>query len=193
MHLIIYGPEGSGKGTQAKMLGEFFNLPVFSTGDLVREEAIKNQGKLGETCRKILKGGYYLSDEEIITLLRNKLKSQEAKKGFILDGFPRTLKQAKILQEEVVKYGYQMDRFIYLHISDEEAMKRLVKRKRKLYQGSSQLHDTPERISQRLQIYHKEEKGILELFQKKNLVLTIDGDKSQEEVFSMIKQGLKSN
>lgn len=190
MHLVIYGPEGSGKGTQAKLLGELLKLPIYSTGDLVRETATKDKGRLGESCRKILTQGYYLSDREIFILLRNKLKTKEAKEGFILDGFPRTLKQAKFLLKEVKKYGYQIDRFIYLNITDKEAMKRLVKRKRKLYEGSCELHDTPKRIMQRLKIYRDQEKEILGLFRKKNIILSVDGSKTQDKVFSTVIKGL---
>ncbi|MBI4990618.1 nucleoside monophosphate kinase [Candidatus Gottesmanbacteria bacterium] len=191
MHIIIYGPEGSGKGTQAKLLGDFLNLPVFTAGDLVREAAIKNKGELGNAARLALTSGKYLSDKDMFELLREKLATKQAKKGFILDGFPRNLDQAKFLLRETQKSEYKIDKLIYLKLSDEEAQKRLLKRKRPLFTGSKLLHDTPERILQRLKTYRQLEEPVLKLFREKKLVLEIEGDNTPEIVFKNILQGLK--
>ena len=190
MHIVVYGPEGSGKGTQAKILGEFLKLPVYTTGDLVREAAQNDLGEIGKGARNALSSGCYLSDEEVFILLQQRLSTTSAKCGFILDGFPRTLAQAKLLLQAVKKYGYRIDKLIYINISDEVATTRLLKRKRPIFPGSLILHDTPERINQRLKIYRRLEKDVLRFFREKNILIEIDGNNTPEKVFKDILQRL---
>lgn len=191
MHLILYGSEGSGKGTQAKLLSKLLGLPIYNAGDLVREAATKDEGPIGDVCREALSFGEYLSDSDIFLLFGKKLKSTQAKKGFILDGFPRTLAQAKFLLKKTAKYGYKIDKLIYLKISDKEAFVRLSKRKRKLYHGSQVSHDTPERIRRRLNMYHKQEGPLLNFFRKKNLLLEINATKPIKGVFAALVKRLQ--
>ena len=190
MHIVVYGPEGSGKGTQAKILGEFLKLPVYTTGDLVREAAQNDLGEIGKVARKALSSGYYLSDEEVFILLQQRLSAPSAQKGFILDGFPRTLAQAKLLLQAAKKYGYKIDKLIYINITDEIATTRLLKRKRPIFPGSLILHDTPERISQRLKIYRKLEKEVLRFFRGKNILIEINGNNTPAKVFKDILRRL---
>ncbi len=192
MHLIIYGPEGSGKGTQAEKLGKFFNLPVYTSGDLVREAAAKSDDRLGKICRQALTLGNYVPDEEMFLLWKKKLKSAINKKGFILDGFPRNINQAKFLFKEIEKYDYQIDKVIYLKIGDEQSIERLSKRSRKLFKGSNLSHDTRHRIVKRLTIYHQQEKKLLDFYREKNIILEIDASKSIDQVFEDILKGLKN-
>ena len=189
MHLIIYGPEGSGKGTQAKLLSQRLNLPVITAGDLVREEAADDKSEIGNICRSSLIEGKYVSDEIMFTLWQKKFSSKP-KSGFILDGFPRNMNQAKFLFENAAKYNYQIDKVIYLKLSDEEAHKRLSKRNRKLFAGSNISHDTRQRIAQRLATYRQQEKEMMNLFRQKNLLLEVNGEGSREEVFARILNGL---
>lgn len=193
MHIVIYGPEGSGKGTQAKLLGEKLNTPVYTTGDLVREAAQKDKSELGDICRKVLSEGKYLPDDKVSLLILGKLKGSEAKKGFVLDGFPRTVGQAQFLEKLTNEEGFDIDRFIYLKLSDEESVKRLVKRKRILFGGSNILHDDPERVKQRLLVYRKNEKEVLKFYEIRNLVLEVDAGQTVEKVFSDIVLGLHIN
>ena len=186
MHLIIYGPEGSGKGTQCKNLKEKFGLPIYTSGDLVRETALKDKGILGKACRKALLEGKYVPDRAIFQLWKNKLKTRQARSGFILDGFPRNINQAKFLLDEISNYGYQIDKVIYLKLTNKEAMKRLVARGRPLFKGSRLTHDTPRRISQRLDAYRASEKELVSFFKEKNLLLEVDGTGSIEEIFNNI-------
>lgn len=190
MHFVFFGPEGSGKGTQAKLLSQKLGLPVFTTGDLVREAAANDKTKLGNMCRKVLLEGKYLPDKEVSKLLETKLKSDTAKKGFILDGFPRSLKQAQFLDETIRKSGYDLDKFIYLKLADGEAVKRLAKRKRAIFGGSKILHDDPERVRQRLAVYRKNEKNVLEFYKDRNLFLEVDALGRVEEIFNNILRGL---
>jgi len=182
MHIIFYGPEGSGKGTQAKLLSQKLNLPVLTSGDLVREAAAKDQGLIGDVCRKALHEGKYVADSEMFVLWKDRLKKPDMKHGWIMDGFPRNINQAKFLVRKVKKHGYRIEKVFYLKISDEEAMKRLLKRGRKLHEGNSELHDSPERIKQRLLIYHQGEKEVLDFFGKMGILEEINGEQSIEEV-----------
>lgn len=190
MHLVFYGPEGSGKGTQAKLLAEKLNLPVITTGDLVREAAANNKTRIGNLARKALTEGKYLPDEAVSSLIENKLKSSDVKPGFVLDGYPRTAGQAQFLNEAVKEAGYGLDKFIYLALSDKQAIIRLSKRKRALFSGSKTLHDDPQRVRERLKTYRKEEKQVLRFYKDRSLLLEIDADKDIEEVFNDIKRGL---
>jgi adenylate kinase len=190
MHLIIYGPEGSGKGTQGKMVAEKFGLPIYTSGDLVRDAAEHDKGLIGEACRKALSEGRYVPDSEMYVLWKNKLKSEEAIKGFLLDGFPRNIRQAKFLTRKISKYGYDIDTMIYLTLTDEEATKRLVKRNRKLFEGSTESHDSPERVQHRLQIYREQEAELLKFFKEQNKVLEVNANQPAEQVFADIVKGL---
>lgn len=190
MHFVFYGPEGSGKGTQAKLLSEKLGIPIYTAGDLVRETAQNDKNDLGEMCRKVLKEGKYLPDADINMLLANKLKSKEAKKGFILDGFPRTLVQAQFLDEVLKKSGISLDKFIYLKLSDAEAVKRLAKRKRTIFGTSKILHDSHQRVSQRLKVYRNKERDVLQFYAHKNITLQIDATKKINEIFDEIVSGL---
>src|SRR4030042_2347481 len=171
MHLIVYGPEGSGKGTQAKLLSEHYRLPLWTSGDLVREAAQRGKSKLDRACQSALETGTYVSDEYIFTLWRKKLRENQAKSGYILDGFPRTLNQAKFLHKEISSHGYSIDKILYLKLSDEESRKRLAKRRRKLFAGSTVFHDSKDRVNRRLMQYRKEEKKLLHFFRDKYKLL----------------------
>lgn len=192
MHIVFYGPEGSGKGTQAKLLAEELGLPTLTSGDLVREAAEQDKGLIGDACRKSLQAGKYVADSEMFVLWKNKLKQEDIKRGWIMDGFPRNLRQAKFLIRKVAKYGYKVDKLIYLKISPEESITRLLKRGRKLHAGNGTLHDSPERIEQRLKMYHQGEKAVVDFFAKMGILAEINGERSIEEVHRKIMSKLKT-
>lgn len=184
MHIVFYGPEGSGKGTQAKLLGEKLNIPVFTSGDLVREAASDDKGAIGEICRKALTEGHYVADAEMFVLWKRRLKKKDAKGDWIMDGFPRTVEQAKFLD------AYTVDSVIHLVISEEESLKRLLKRARPLHPGSRELHDSPERIKSRLRDYNKNEEPLIEYYRALGLLTEINGKQSPEEVHNDICSSL---
>lgn len=186
MHIVFYGPEGSGKGTQAKLLSEKLGLPILSSGDLVRDAAINDKGIIGEVCRQALSEGKYVADSEMFVLWKWKLKEEAAKGGWIMDGFPRNVEQAKFLDDKIDKYGYKVERVIYLNLSEEESMNRLIKRARPLHEGSTELHDSPERIKQRLAIYKEGEKDVLNFYREKGILVEINADNSIEKVHTDI-------
>lgn len=186
MHIVFFGPEGSGKGTQAKLLSEELKLNILTSGDLVRDAATNDQGIIGEVCRQALSEGKYVADSEMFVLWKHRLKQDDAMSGWIMDGFPRNVEQAKFLDDKIDKYGYKVEKVIYLDLSEEESMKRLIKRARPLHEGSNELHDSPERIKQRLSIYKEGEKDVLEYYRQKGMLIEINADRSIEDVHKEI-------
>ncbi len=193
MHIVFYGPEGSGKGTQAKLLSKKLNLPLITFGDLVREAAKKDSGLIGKAARKALLEGKYMPNSEAFVLWKNRLKKDDAKKGWIIDGFPRNIGQAKFLITKIKKYGYQLDWVIYLSISEEETLKRLSKRKRTLFPGSKIIHDDPQRVRGRLAEYKKNEKELIDYFKKMDVLLSINGEDSITNLHKNICKKLNIN
>jgi len=185
MYYIIYGPEGSGKGTQAKLLSDNLKIPVITSGDLVREKA-KEESDLGKICLSALKQGCYVADDIMFKLWEEKLSKSRISRGFIVDGFPRTILQAKFLLTTLEKFNLSVDKFIYLKLTDSEARIRLLKRKRKLFKGSKISHDTTGRINKRLEVYRAMESKIIDFFKKKNLLIEIDAQNPIEVVFRSI-------
>lgn len=182
MHVVFYGPEGSGKGTQAKLLSQKLNLPILTSGDLVREAATNDKGIIGEVCRQALAEGKYVADSEMFVLWKWRLKEEDACGGWIMDGFPRNLEQAKFLDDKIDKYGYKVEYAIYLKLSPDESMRRLLKRARPLHVGSSELHDSPGRIKSRLELYQQNEQVVLDFYRGKGVLVEINADQSIEKV-----------
>lgn len=186
MHIVFYGPEGSGKGTQAKLLSDKLNLPILTSGDLVRQAAANDKGIIGEVCRQSLAEGKYVADSEMFVLWKWRLKEEDAKGGWIMDGFPRNLEQAKFLDDKIDKYGYKIEKVVYLKLTEEESIERLLKRARPLHPGSTELHDSPERIKSRLAIYKEGEKDVIEYYRQKGVLVEINANQSVEEVHADI-------
>lgn len=182
MHIVFFGPEGSGKGTQAKLLSEALHLPILTSGDLVRDAAANDRGIIGEVVRSALAEGKYVADSEMYVLWKWRLKDEDAKGDWIMDGFPRNVEQAKFLDDKISKYGYQVEKVIYLNLSEEESYRRLIKRGRPLHEGSTELHDSPERIKSRLTIYKEGEKDVLDYYRQKGVLVEINADQSIEDV-----------
>ncbi|MBI3385967.1 nucleoside monophosphate kinase [Candidatus Gottesmanbacteria bacterium] len=186
MHIVLFGPEGSGKGTQAKLLSDALKLPILTSGDLVRDAAANDKGIIGEVCRQALSEGKYVADSEMFVLWKWRLKDEDAKGGWIMDGFPRNVEQAKFLDDKIDKYGYKIEKVFYLDLPEEESYKRLIARGRPLHPGSTELHDSPERIKQRLAIYKEGEKAVLEYYRQKGVLISVDAKGSVEEVHKQI-------
>jgi len=190
MHVVFYGPEGSGKGTQAKLLAEKLNLPILTSGDLVRDAAANDKGIIGEVVRQALAEGKYVADSEMFVLWKWRLKEEDAKGNWIMDGFPRNVEQAKFLDDKIDKYGYKIDYVVYLDLPEDISYERLIKRARPLYEGSSELHDSPERIKDRLRIYKEGEKDVLEYYRQKGIVHTVNANQDAENVHAEILKEL---
>jgi len=187
MHVVFYGPEGSGKGTQAKLLAEKLHCPILTSGDLVRDAAVNDKGIIGEVCKQSLEEGKYVADSEMYVLWKWRLKEDDAKGAWIMDGFPRNVEQAKFLDDKIDKYGYKVEFVILLKLPEEVSYERLIKRGRPAYPGSTELHDSPERIKSRLAIYKASEQAVLDYYKETKVQLVeIDANKSVEEVHEEI-------
>ena len=122
----------------------------------------------------------------MFVLWKHRLKQPDALGGWIMDGFPRNVEQAKFLDDKIDKYGYKVEMVIYLNLSEDESIRRLTKRARPLHAGSTELHDSPERIKSRLAIYKEGEKDVLEFYRQKGVLFEINADRSIEEVHTEI-------
>lgn len=180
MFIIFYGPEGSGKSTQAKMLAEKIRVPYLGSGDLVRKFAKEDQGYMGDVCRDCLNLGHYVADSEMFVLWKARLKEDDVKNGFVIDGFPRNHTQSLFLAEKLDKYKKTVNFVFYLDVPEEESIKRLLKRGRKSPDGS--LHDSEKKIKSRLDIYQKQEADVLKYYKENNLLKTINGKQSIEDI-----------
>ncbi|MEK7063909.1 MAG: adenylate kinase [Patescibacteria group bacterium] len=179
MNLVILGPQGSGKGTQAKLLAEKFSLVHLSSGDLLRAEADSGSQK-GKIIADLLARGSLLPFETVLEVLEPALK--KAKDGFILDGTPRDLKQAEYLDYFLDKIGIKIDKVIYLSLPPEDSLTRLLKRA----QIEHRSDDTPETIKHRLEIYEQETTPVLDYYRAKDLVIEIDGRPDIQTIFKDI-------
>jgi len=187
MHIVFFGPEGSGKGTQAKLLADELKIPILTSGDLVRDAAQNDKGIIGAVCKQALEEGKYVANSEMEVLWKWRLKEDDAKGAWIMDGYPRNVEQVRFLDDKIDKYGYKVELVIFLDLPEDVSFDRLIKRGRPMYPGSTELHDSPERIKSRLAIYKEGEKEVLDYYTKSGTTLVhIDANKNIEEVHADI-------
>lgn len=179
MNLIILGPQGSGKGTQAKLLAEKLNLTHISTGELLRQAAKASTLK-GKIIKNLLAKGTLIPFETTLEVLEPVLKQTAT--GFILDGMPRDLRQAEHLDWFLKQVKQSIDQVIYLELSEKSTYERLLKRA-KLENRSD---DTPEAIKKRLEIYSKETVPVIEHYRQQNKLIEINGEPSIETIHQSI-------
>lgn len=179
MNIILFGPPGAGKGTQAEKLINHFQLPHLSTGNIFREN-IKNETPLGKKVKSIMDAGKLVPDETVVELVTDELQKDLYRDGVILDGFPRTVTQAKALDSFFEKSGERVNAFITLTVPEEELINRILSR------GEGRSDDTPEKIKTRLKVYREETEPVFNHYQAKNAVNKIDGVGSVDEIFERI-------
>lgn len=172
--ILLIGPQGSGKSTQASLLAEFLRIQVISTGDILRDLS-QSDTEQGRSIKKILSEGNLVDDGIISQIVQERLAKPDCENGFIMDGYPRTLNQISC-------FDPQFDLVICLKLSDEEAGRRLLRRNR--------ADDTPEAIAQRLQLYHGETDPIIDYYRQKGLLSEIDGLGTIEQVQQRIREVL---
>src|SRR6185503_18648335 len=177
MKLILIGIPGSGKSTQGNRLAQKLNIPYLSTGHIFRELA-KEHTKLGHQIKVIMTAGLLISDAKTLKIVSDYLKRPEYKNGYILDGFPRTIVQAK-------EFKNGIDNVIYLHVSDKEILWRLA------YRDEEREDDTLKAIIKRIEIFHKFTTPVLEFYKKKNKLVEINGELPIDEVYAEILKKLK--
>ena len=183
MNIILFGAPGAGKGTQANFLINEFDLTQISTGDMLRE-VVKHKTELGKKVETIMANGDLVPDDIIFSLISNRLDNKGIKNGFIFDGFPRNLKQAQKLDEIIYDMNIHLD-FVF-HIDVEEAILTSRIENRAKQENTIRKDDTSAVLIERLKIYNRETKPVLEHYSNKNILNVIDGMGTIEEVSSNI-------
>ena len=185
MNLLVLGPQGSGKGTQAKRISAAHALPHVSTGDMFRA-AIASGTELGRRVEPILASGDLVPDELTVALIRERLSEQDATDGFVLDGFPRNLAQADALDGMLAEIGRGLDAVLFFDLSDELAVERI--RGRALDEDRDD--DTPEAIGRRLAIYHEQTEPVVERYRATGKLVPLHAARSIEDVSTEIEAAL---
>jgi adenylate kinase len=175
--LIILGAPGSGKGTQGALLSTRLAIPKISTGDLLRA-AVRDGTPLGRKARGFMDQGLLVPDEIILGLIEEVLHSEAAKRGVIMDGFPRTLPQAEAVDRLLAPLGRQVDRVLLIDVSEEELIDRMVKRA--AIEGRAD--DTPETIRRRQEVYREQTAPLIAFYDRRNLVTRVNGLGTIEEI-----------
>lgn len=212
MNLILLGPPGAGKGTQAQKIVEYFHIPQISTGDILRS-AVKEGTPLGREAKSFMDRGQLVPDEVVIGIIDERLRESDCHQGFILDGFPRNISQADALQSLLAKMGKSIDHVINIEVDSEELVRRLTGRRTckncgamfhilfqppkeegrcdrcggPLYQRTD---DNEETIRNRLREYENQTTPLIDYYQKKKLLRSIHGVGGADEIFERILRQL---
>ena len=213
MRIIMLGAPGAGKGTQASRISEKYGIPQISTGDILRS-AVREGTELGKKAKEYMDRGELVPDEIVIGIVRERIVQDDCKKGFILDGFPRTVVQAEALDKMLEELGLSIDYVINIDVPEEEIVKRLTGRRTcrncqamyhvifnppkkdnvcdkcggELYQRDD---DKEETIRARLEVYKKQTAPLIDYYSKKGKLVNIDGTKSIDEIFEEIVRVLE--
>jgi adenylate kinase len=209
LDLILFGPPGAGKGTQANRLRDDFQVPFISTGDMLRTN-VKEGTDLGKEAKKYMDAGDLVPDELIVAMVAERLQEEDARDGFILDGFPRTIEQAKALEKQMGELGRRVTAALLIDVSDDEVIRRLSGRRVCVKAGhnyhvefdppkhddvcdqdGSRLvqrdDDKPEVIENRLRVYHKNTEPLIDYYDEQGLMRRIDGTRPAAEVHDHIR------
>ena len=179
--LLIVGPPGAGKGTQAARICERFGIPTISTGDIFRAN-IKNETDLGKQVKAIVDAGDYVPDELTNALVTDRLNEADADGGFLLDGYPRTTDQVRYLDSILAQHGHTLDAVIRLVADQDEIVRRL--RQRAVDQG--RVDDSEEAIRHRQEVYQRETAPLLEMYRERDLLVEVDGLGAMDDVTERI-------
>ncbi len=208
MKIIMLGAPGAGKGTQAKMIAEKYHIPHISTGDIFRAN-IKNGTELGKEAKKYMDQGLLVPDELTVKILLDRVGQEDCKEGYVLDGFPRNIPQAEVLDDALKKISDNIDFAINVDVPDENIIRRMGGRRACVSCGSTyhieyippkkegvcdvcgqalvlRDDDKPETVKNRLEVYHGQTQPLIDYYQAKNILRTVDGTRSVEEVFDAI-------
>ncbi len=185
MNLILFGPPGAGKGTQAKILETEQGLKQLSTGDMLRA-AVAAGTELGKKCKAIMDRGDLAPDDIVIGIIAERITKPDCAKGAVFDGFPRTIAQAEALDQMLAKRKQRIDAVIELKVDDETLVGRLQQRVRE-NPGAARADDTPETLRNRLAVYHRNTVPLIEFYRRQGKLRTVDGMAPIPEVTRAIK------
>lgn len=203
MRLVLLGLPGAGKGTQAKRIAEKYHLTAISTGEMLRE-ATKEKNTFGLRVQEYMNKGELVPDEWINSLVKSRLQEKDVENGFVLDSYPRTLQQAKVLEAYLQSQNQNLDAVFFLDVSQDTLRHRLAQRgnlRSKEKQGNSQieakrekirLDDKPEVIENRLHINKELMESLIHFYKEQNLLYVINGEGDFDNVFDNINEGLLS-
>lgn len=208
MKIIMLGAPGAGKGTQAKQIASKYEIPHISTGDIFRAN-IKNGTELGKKAKEYMDQGMLVPDELTCDLVMDRIAQDDCERGFVLDGFPRTIPQAEALTNALTKIGQSMDYAIDVDVPDENIVNRMSGRRACLNCGATyhivfnptktegvcdtcgnetvlRDDDKPETVQKRLTVYHDQTQPLIDYYKEQNILKSVDGTKPMDEVFSDI-------
>lgn len=183
--LLIVGPPGAGKGTQAVRIAELLGIPAISTGDIFRAN-VSQETELGVLAKSYMDKGEYVPDTVTNDMVRDRLGQEDAQAGFLLDGYPRTLPQVEALDGMLSELGIALDRVLLLEVQTEEVVARLVERGRE--QGRSD--DTEETIRRRIEVYSEQTAPLIDVFDQRGILRRVDGMASIDEVTAALREAL---
>lgn len=179
MKIIMLAPPGAGKGTQASILSEDYDIPHIETGEIIRN-AIEEGTPAGQEAQQYVDAGKLVPDDVVVKMIGERLEKPDCTDGFILDGFPRTVPQAESLEDLLDEMGLELDHVLHLEVDDEELKSRLLDRGRD--------DDTPEAIEQRLNEYKEKTYPLIDYYEEEDLLVKIDGQQPIEDVTESIKE-----
>ena len=188
MRLLILGPPGAGKGTQASRIAERFGVPAISTGDIFRAN-IKGGTPLGKKVQDILAAGQYVPDEVTNEIVADRLAQEDAQGGFLLDGYPRTPAQVEALDGMLADAGQQLDAVLELTVPTDEVVQRLLTRA----QIEGRADDTEDVIRERMAVYTRETQPLSDTYAARGLLREVDGTGDMDEVFARLEGALEPN
>ncbi|SMF43043.1 Adenylate kinase [Tistlia consotensis] len=189
MNIILLGPPGAGKGTQAKILEEKDGLKQLSTGDMLRA-AVASGSELGRHAKEIMDAGHLMPDSLMIEMISERVDQPDCRKGFILDGFPRTVPQAEALDQLLAHKGLSLNAVIEIAVPDEVLVQRIETRSRQTAQsgGAARSDDNVETLKRRLEVYHGQTAPILPYYERSGRLKRVDGLKSIDQVTAQIEE-----
>ena len=178
MRIILFGPPGCGKGTQATFISEALAIPHLSTGDMLRS-AVSSGSEIGLKAKNIMESGGLVSDQIVLSIVEERIAKQDCEKGFILDGFPRTVNQAEKL-DSLLSTNNKLDYVLRIKVDEEEIIKRLIDRARE--------DDKPDIIKNRFKSYNSETQPLIPFYEKRKILFNFDGMQEIEKVSEDIKK-----
>jgi len=179
--VILMGPPGSGKGTQAEVLADRLGIPIISTGDIFRA-SVAGGTELGREAQQYLDAGEYVPDELTNAMVRERLAEDDTRSGFLLDGYPRTLDQVAVLDELLAAQDRRLDAVVELEVDPDELVQRLLRRAELEHRSD----DTEDVVRRRLQVYTEQTLPLIELYAERGLVIPVDGAGELDEVSQRI-------